>query len=145
MPPPNAGNQAVAAEIEICLAAPAEPEPPPPGPAMAAADPGGITAVGPGEPPRPGAVVDAHLVWKRQLAKLGSIDLRFADEPVLDAVCERMDHLEGLILGTPAHTLAGAMVQIERVAASMAQREGDACEPRALRLALAALAELPRA
>jgi hypothetical protein len=138
MPPPNAGNQAVAAEIEMCLAAPAEPEPPP-GPAVAAADPGGIASLSPGEAPRPCAVVDAHLLWKRQLAKLGSIDLRFADEPVLDAVCERMDHLEGLILGTPAHTLAGAMVQIERVAASMAQREGDAREPRALRLALATL------
>jgi hypothetical protein len=37
------------------------------------------------------------------------------------------------------------MVQIERVAASMAQRDADACEPRALRLALAALAGLPRA
>jgi hypothetical protein len=143
MPPPDAGNQAVAAEIEMCFAAPAEPEPPP-GPAMAV-DPSALIAVVPGELPRPCAVVDAHLLWQRQLAKLASIDLRFADEPVLDAVFARMDHLEGLILGTPAHTLAGAMAQIERVAASMAQREGEAREPRALRLALTALAELPRA
>jgi hypothetical protein len=86
------------------------------------------------------ALVDAHLVWERQLAKLASIDLRLVDEPVLGAVCDQMDRLEDRILTTPARTLAGAMVQIRRVAASMAQSDGDPREQRGLRLALATLA-----
>jgi hypothetical protein len=87
-------------------------------------------------------VVDAHLVWERQLAKLGSIDLRFVDEPVLGALCDQMDHLEGLILNTPARTLAGVVVQIRRVAASMACNDGDPRDQRGLCLALATLARL---
>jgi hypothetical protein len=90
----------------------------------------------------PPALVDAHLVWERQLAKLGSIDLRLVDEPVLGAVCDQMDQLEDLILGTPARTLEGAMIQVRRVAASLAHNDGDAREQRGLHLALATLARL---
>jgi hypothetical protein len=50
--------------------------------------------------------------------------------------------LENLILGTPARTLEGAVVQIRRVAASLAHNDGDAREQRGLRLALATLARL---
>jgi hypothetical protein len=99
----------------------------------------------PAAPHHPPALVDAHLVWERQLAKLASIDLRLVDEPVLGAVCDQMEQLEDRILTTPARTLAGAMVQIRRVAASMAHNDGDAREQRALRLALATLARLPGA
>jgi hypothetical protein len=95
---------------------PAGAEPWPKAPVRAAGpEPSGLASPAPGEPPLPGAVVDAHLVWERQLAKLGSIDLRFVDEPVLGALCDQMDHLEGLILNTPARTLAGVVVQICRI------------------------------
>ena len=91
----------------------------------------------------PSAQIDAaHLVWERQLAKLGSIDLRLVDEPVLGAVCDQMDQLEDLILGTPARTLEGAVVQIRRVAASLAHNDEGEREQRGLRLALATLARL---
>jgi hypothetical protein len=110
-------------------------------PALAA----GAASPAPAAPHHPPALVDAHLVWERQLAKLASIDLRLVDEPVLGAVCDQMDQLEDRILTTPARTLEGAVVQIRRVAASMAQNDGDAREQRALRLALATLARLPGA
>jgi hypothetical protein len=96
----------------------------------------------PAEPPPAPDVVDAHLVWERQLAKLSALDLSLADEPALAAVCDRIARLEGLILGTRARTLEGAMAQVRRVAASMAHNDGDAREQRGLRLALATLARL---
>jgi hypothetical protein len=137
------GNQAVVAHVEIPDGTPADAERWANAPVLAARpDPGGLAAPVPGEPRSPGAVVDAHLVWERQLAKLASIDLRLLDEPVLGTVCDQMDHLEGLILTTPARTLDGAVVQLRRVAASMAQNDGDPREQRALRLALATLARL---
>jgi hypothetical protein len=102
----------------------------------------GPVSPAPAAPQHPSALVDAHLVWERQLAKLGSIDLRLVDEPVLGAVCDQMDQLEDLILGTPARTLEGAVVQIRRVAASMAQNNEGEREQRGLRLALATLARL---
>ncbi len=102
----------------------------------------GLVSPAPAAPQHPSALVDAHLVWERQLAKLGSIDLRPVDEPVLGAVCDQMDQLEDLILGTPARTLEGAVVQIRRVAASMAQNDEGEREQRGLRLALATLARL---
>jgi hypothetical protein len=133
----------MAAEIEKSPVAPAEAERWPQAPVRAACpDPSGPAIPVPGEPPSSGAVVDAHLVWERQLAKLGSIDLRLVDEPVLGAVCDQMDHLEGLILTTPARTLKGAVVQLRRVAASMAHNDGDPREQRGLRLALATLTRL---
>jgi len=110
-------------------------------PALAA----GPASPAPATPHHPPALVDAHLVWERQLAKLGSIDLRLVDEPALGVVCDQMERLEGLILGTPARTLEGAVVQIRRVAASLAHNDGDARELRGLRLALATLARLPGA
>jgi hypothetical protein len=102
----------------------------------------GPVSPAPAEPQHPSALVDAHLVWERQLAKLGSIDLRLVDEPVLGAVCDQIDQLEDLILGTPARTLEGVMAQIRRVAASMAQNDEGEREQRGLRLALATLARL---
>ena len=99
----------MAPEGELCPVTPAEAEPWPKAPVAAACpDPGGLASPAPGEPPLPCAVVDAHLVWERQLAKLGSIDLRLVDEPMLGAVCDQIDQLEDLILSTPARTLEGA-------------------------------------
>jgi hypothetical protein len=102
----------------------------------------GPVSPAPAAPRHPPALVDAHLVWERQLAKLDSIDLRLVDEPVLGAVCDQIDQVEDLILGTPARTLEGAMIQVRRVAASLAHNDGDAREQRGLRLALATLARL---
>jgi hypothetical protein len=99
-------------------------------------------APAPVAPPPRQDVVDAHLVWERQLAKLAKRDLRRVDEATLAAVCDQMVHLEDLILGTPARTLAGAMAQLRRVAASIAERDPEAREPGGLRLALATLAQL---
>jgi hypothetical protein len=105
----------------------------------------GPVSPAPAAPRHPPALVDAHLVWERQLAKLASIDLRLVDEPVLGAVCDQMEQLEDRILTTPARTFEGAVVQIRRVAGSMAQNDGDAREQRALRLALATLTRPPGA
>jgi hypothetical protein len=102
----------------------------------------GPVSPAPAEQQHSSALVDAHLVWERQLAKLGSIDLRLLDEPVLGAVCDQMDQLEDRILTTPARTLEGVMAQIRRVAASMAQNDEGEREQRGLRLALATLARL---
>jgi hypothetical protein len=139
----KAGNEAVAAESEMGLAAPAGAEPLPHGPARAACpDPSGIAFLAPGGQPPPCTVVDAHLVWERQLAKLASIDLSLVDEPTLEAVCDQIARLEGLILSTRARTLEGVMAQVRRVAASMAHNDGDAREQRGLHLALSTLARL---
>jgi hypothetical protein len=91
---------------------------------------------------RPCSVVDLHLLWERQLAALGRIDLSAADEPAFLAVCERMLHLESLLLGTQARTLDGAMAQVRWVALSMAGRGEGEREQAGLRLALAALVSL---
>jgi hypothetical protein len=105
-------------------------------------DPANAVPAAPAERQPPASLVDLHLVWERQLAKLASIDLATVDERTFEAVCERMEHLEGLILRTRARTFAGAMAQVRRVAASMAQSGENAREQQGLRLALAALARL---
>jgi hypothetical protein len=107
----------------------------------ASADPVSTADPGPGERQSGTSLIDLHLVWERQLATLLSIDLAAVDEATFLAVCERIEHLERLILRTRARTLAGAMTQVRRVAASMAERS-DERERRALRLVLATLARL---
>jgi hypothetical protein len=106
-----------------------------------AADSHSTSTVLPAEPPAP-EIVDIHLTWERQLAKLDTIDLRLADERLLDAQCEQVCRLEDLFLTTPARTHEGAMAQIRRVAAIMAHGECEAREQPGLRLALATLAKL---
>jgi hypothetical protein len=71
----------------------------------------GSASLAPAAPQHPPGLVEAHLVWERQLAKLGSLDLRLVGEPGLGAMCDQMDQLEDLILGTPARTLEGAVVR----------------------------------
>jgi hypothetical protein len=106
--------------------------------AQQASDRGVVTA----EQQHPHGVVDAHLMWERQLTKLGARDLSRVDEPTIEAVCDQIAHLERLILDTPARTLAGVMAQLRRVVASMAQNDEGEREQRGLQLALATLAQL---
>jgi hypothetical protein len=108
---------------------------------VADAHPASIARAMPAEPPAQ-EVVDVHRVWERQLARLDTIDLRLADEPVLDAVCAAIARLEDLLLTTPARTREGAVAQIRRVATILAHGDHEAREQQGLRLALATLAEL---
>lgn len=78
----------------------------------------------------PAGLVDVHLIWEREIAKLAAIDLAAADEPTRLAVRQRMGHLERLILTTPARTLDGVTVQARCVAASKAQADGGERKPR---------------
>jgi hypothetical protein len=97
-------------------------------------DPGGTT------PPAPIAqpsciIVDAHLLWARQLAKLASIDLAVLDAPAVAAVCRRMAYLEGLLFGVRPRTRDGAKAQVRYVATMIAQDrpgKGEAQRPRAV-------------
>jgi hypothetical protein len=107
---------------------------------------GDAAAAGPVLVPRalPSAqhVVDVHLVWERQVKRLDAMDLGTADEQTFQAVCSQISNLEDLLLGTPARTLDGAMAQIRRVMAIMAQSDHDEREQHGLRLALATLTRL---
>lgn len=87
-------------------------------------------------------VVDVHLVWERQVKKLDAVDLGGADEQTFQTVCAEIAHLEDMLLTTPARTLEGAMAQIRRVMAIMAQSDHDEREQHGLRLALGTLARL---
>jgi hypothetical protein len=116
---------------------------PQPGPTAPAADaPGRIRSPASGEEQPAGTVIDAHLVWERQIGRLLSIDLDGADERVIAAVRRRVAYLEGLLLGADPRTVAGALAQLRRVTASMAEGTIGRREERRLRLALATLARL---
>jgi hypothetical protein len=91
-----------------------------------------------------GDTLPVHLLWQRQLLRLDRLDLRLADERLLDAVGEEVARPEDLLLATPARPLNGAMAQSRRVAAILAQDDSAEREQQGLCLALATLASLRR-
>lgn len=96
----------------------------------------------PTEPQPSGTVIDAHLVWARQLAKLVSIDRSGLDEAARVAIASRVAYLEGLLLGATPRTRAGALAQARLLGARVAQGGADGRARRQLRLALAMAARL---